>query len=72
MTIGGKFFSKWLLRNRGKGMNAVEFQEGTMKTECNLAVVLFGLNALSLSAATHFVWQTSPGPTPPWLAIKSS
>jgi hypothetical protein len=32
-----------------------------------LAVVLFGFSALTVCAATHYVWQSSPGPAPPFL-----
>jgi hypothetical protein len=31
-----------------------------------LALVLFGFSALSVCAATHYVWQSSPGPAPPY------
>jgi hypothetical protein len=32
-----------------------------------LALVLFGFSPFSVCAATHYVWQSSPGPAPPFL-----
>ena len=37
-----------------------------MKIQCRLAVVLFGSSALTVCAATRYVWQSSPGPAPPY------
>jgi hypothetical protein len=38
-----------------------------MKTQCKLALVLCGFSPFSVCAATHYVWQSSPGPAPPFL-----
>jgi hypothetical protein len=38
-----------------------------MKIQCKLALILFGFTPFSVWAATHYVWQSSPGPAPPFL-----
>jgi hypothetical protein len=38
-----------------------------MKIQCKLALVLCGFSPFSVWAATHYVWQSSPGPAPPFL-----
>jgi hypothetical protein len=38
-----------------------------MKTLCKLALILFGFSALSVRAATRYVWHGSPSPARPFL-----
>jgi hypothetical protein len=53
-------------KNRAEEETPVKSLEHIMKIQCKLAVVLFGFSALSVCAATHYVWQSSPGPAPPY------
>ena len=48
------------------GGHGTQIRTGNMKTQCRLTVVLFGFSALSVCAATHYVWQSSPSPAPPY------
>jgi hypothetical protein len=45
----------------------VKSLEDTMKIQCKLALILCGFSPFSVWAATHYVWQSSPGPAPPFL-----
>jgi len=37
-----------------------------MKIQCKLALIVCGFSPFSVWAATHYVWQSSPGPAPPY------
>ncbi len=43
-----------------------------MKTQCKLALILCGFSPFSVWAATHYVWQSSPGPAPPYTTWASA
>ena len=47
-------------------MFAAEFRANAMKTQCRLALVLFGFSPLSVWATTHYVALDSPNATPPY------